>query len=366
MGSQCRLGRPDARSYHLTRGGTEVPQQDETMATTAQQVKPPVKLMPGEPVIDIHGLVKRYGDLTAVAGLDLAVAQGEIFGILGPNGAGKTTTLEMIEGLRVPDEGTIRVAGYDAIEESETVRRLIGVQLQTTALFDYLSAAELIQLFGGLYSMDVPAARVDELLGMVGLQEKRNARVNAMSGGQKQRLSITLALVNHPEIAFLDEPTTGLDPAARRDLWTTVRSIRDAGTTVVLTTHYMEEAEVLCDRVAIMDRGRLIACDTPDGLIRRLGMAATVRAEMSGGTLPPEALATLPGVTGDASEDGHLELQTMNVQQTLVALLELATRQGVTLTDLSSTRATLEDVFLSLTGRHYVDAETPDEGNEAA
>jgi ABC-2 type transport system ATP-binding protein len=333
------------------------------MATTSQQTRPAVKLAPGEPVIDIQGLVKRYGSLTAVDNLDLSVAQGEIFGILGPNGAGKTTTLEMIEGLRVPDEGAIRVAGYDAIEESETVRRLIGVQLQTTALFDYLSAAELIGLFGGLYSLDVPPARIDELLGMVGLEEKRNARVNALSGGQKQRLSITLALVNEPVIAFLDEPTTGLDPAARRDLWSTVRTIRDAGTTVVLTTHYMEEAEVLCDRVAIMDRGRLIACDTPDGLIRNLGMAAKVQAEISDGVLPSDVLSTLPGVTGNASENGHLELQTMNVQQTLVALLELATRQGVTLTDLSSTRATLEDVFLSQTGRHYVDEETPKENS---
>jgi ABC-2 type transport system ATP-binding protein len=333
------------------------------MTTTSQRVKPEVKLLPGEPVIDIKGLVKRYGSLTAVADLDLAVEQGEIFGILGPNGAGKTTTLEMIEGLRTPDEGTIRVAGYDAIEESETVRRLIGVQLQTTALFDYLSAAELIQLFGGLYSLDVSATRIDELLGMVGLEEKRNARVNALSGGQKQRLSITLALVNEPVIAFLDEPTTGLDPAARRELWNTVRTIRDAGTTVVLTTHYMEEAEVLCDRVAVMDRGRLIACDTPSGLIRGLGMAAKVQAEISDGSLPPDALSALPGVTGDASENGHLELQTTNVQQTLVALLELAARQGVTLTDLSSTRATLEDVFLSLTGRHYVDEEVPAEGN---
>src|SRR6266498_1537174 len=166
------------------------------------QSAPEVRLQPGEPVIDIQGLVKRYGSLTAVAGLDLAVAQGEIFGILGPNGAGKTTTLEMIEGLRTPDEGSIRVAGYDAIKESETVRRLIGVQLQTTALFDYLSAAELIELFGGLYSLNVTPARIDELLAMIGLEEKRGARVNQLSGGQQQRRAITLALVNDPVVAF--------------------------------------------------------------------------------------------------------------------------------------------------------------------
>jgi ABC-2 type transport system ATP-binding protein len=323
------------------------------------QSAPEVRLQPGEPVIDIQGLVKRYESLTAVAGLDLAVAQGEIFGILGPNGAGKTTTLEMIEGLRTPDEGSIRVAGYDAIKESETVRRLIGVQLQTTALFDFLSAAELIELFGGLYSLNVTPARIDELLGMIGLQEKRDSRVNQLSGGQQQRLSITLALVNNPVVAFLDEPTTGLDPAARRELWNTIRTIREAGTTVVLTTHYMEEAEVLCDRVAIMDRGRLIARDTPDGLIRGLGMAAKVRAHFTAGSLSNEELLALPGVTGNFSENGRLELQTTNVQQTLVALLDLATRCGVTFSDLSSTQASLEDVFLSLTGRQYVDEAEP-------
>ncbi|MFL5762289.1 MAG: ABC transporter ATP-binding protein [Thermomicrobiales bacterium] len=331
------------------------------MATTATKTGPipEVKLQPGEPVIDIRGLVKRYGSLIAVAGLDLAVAQGEIFGILGPNGAGKTTTLEMIEGLRTPDEGSIRVAGHNAIAESETVRRMIGVQLQTTALFDYLSVAELIELFGGLYSLDVLPARIDELLRMVGLEEKRNGRVNELSGGQKQRLSITLALVNNPVVAFLDEPTTGLDPAARRDLWNTIRTIRDAGTTVVLTTHYMEEAEVLCDRVAIMDRGRLIACDTPERLIRNLGLAAKVRAHVTEGTFAADELLALPSVTGNFSDEENVELQSTNVQQTLVALLDLATRRKVTFSDLSSTQASLEDVFLSLTGRQYEDEEPP-------
>jgi ABC-2 type transport system ATP-binding protein len=291
------------------------------------------------------------------------VREREVFGILGPNGAGKTTTLEMIEGLRTPDAGTIRVAGLDAVGQSDQVRRIIGVQLQTTALFDYLTASELIDLFAGLYDVDVSPGWAEELLRMVGLEEKQKARVEQMSGGQQQRLSIALALVNRPRIVFLDEPTTGLDPQARRNLWETVRRIRAGGVTVVLTTHYMEEAEVLCDRVAIMDRGRLIACDTPDGLIRNLGMAAKVRAEIADGDLPPDSLAALPGVTGDTSENGHLELQTTNVQQTLIALLELAARQGVTLTDLSSTRATLEDVFLSQTGRHLEEEETAGEEN---
>ncbi|HEY7029672.1 MAG TPA: ABC transporter ATP-binding protein [Thermomicrobiales bacterium] len=323
------------------------------MATSITELKHSTRDRPGEPIIEIRDLVKRYGSLAAVDGIDLTVDAGEIFGILGPNGAGKTTTLEMIEGLREPDAGTIRVAGYDAVAESEQVRKIIGVQLQTTALFDYLSAAELIELFAGLYGVDGSPARVDELLGMVGLEEKRKARVDELSGGQRQRLSITLALVNRPVVAFLDEPTTGLDPAARRELWQTIQHIRDADTTVVLTTHYMEEAEVLCDRVAVMDRGQVIACDTPDALIRQLGAAATVRAHVAAGELTPEDLAALTAVTASTSHNGQIELSTADVQSTLVDLLALATRKGVLLTDLHSTQASLEDVFLSLTGRTY-------------
>jgi ABC-2 type transport system ATP-binding protein len=329
--------------------------QDDTgdMATHLTGLQQRGRLQPGDPIIDIRGLVKRYGSLTAVAGIDLSVAPGEIFGILGPNGAGKTTTLEMIEGLRRPDAGTIHVAGFDAVAESDEVRRLIGVQLQTTALFDYLNAAELIHLFAGLYDVDGSDDRIDELLTMVGLEDKRTSRVDELSGGQRQRLSITLALVNRPLVAFLDEPTTGLDPGARRDLWQTVQNIRQAGTTVVLTTHYMEEAEVLCDRVAVMDRGTVIACDTPDALVRQLGTAATVRARIAAGTLAPADLATLPAVTASTIHNAQLELQTTDVQSTLVALLSLATQNGITLTELHSTQASLEDVFLSLTGRHY-------------
>jgi ABC-2 type transport system ATP-binding protein len=312
-----------------------------------------IRVESGEPIIVIRGLVKRYGELTAVDGIDLTVQAGEIFGILGPNGAGKTTTLEMIEGLRPPDAGTIRVAGLDAVAQSDDVRRIIGVQLQTTALFDYLNAAELIELFAGLYGVDGSPARIDELLGMVGLLEKRGARVDELSGGQRQRLSITLALVNNPLVAFLDEPTTGLDPAARRDLWQTVRQIRATGTTVVLTTHYMEEAEILCDRVAVMDRGRVIALDRPAALIRQLDTTATVRAQAAGGTLAEADLAALPAVSSSLARGGQIELGTSDVQATLVGLLTLATRDGVTLSDLRSTQASLEDVFLSLTGRTY-------------
>ena len=182
-----------------------------------------------DPIIAARDVVKRYGETIAVAGLDLTIWPGEIFGILGPNGAGKTTTLEMLEGLRAPDSGEMRVAGFDPVTEPERVHRVIGVQLQSTALFDYLNCAEIIALFAALYGADASPARVERLLALVGLEEKRRSRINTLSGGQQQRLAIALALVNTPRIAFLDEPTTGLDPAARRTLWQTIRDIRDDG-----------------------------------------------------------------------------------------------------------------------------------------
>jgi ABC-2 type transport system ATP-binding protein len=319
------------------------------------------------PIIDIHGLVKRYDSFTAVDGIDLSVEYGEIFGILGPNGAGKTTTLEMIEGLRVPDAGSITVDGIDAVRESDRVRPIIGVQLQTTALFEYLSAAELVTLFAGLYESDASAAKVRLLLGMVDLREKAGSQVNTLSGGQRQRLSIALALVNDPRVVFLDEPTTGLDPGARRDLWQMIRDIRADGTTVVLTTHYMEEAEVLCDRVAVMDRGRVIACDTPAALIASLGIEATVRARITGGSLELVELQALPAVLGATIEDDRIALQTRDVQTTLIALLRLVEARGVTLAEMTSQQSTLEDVFLSLTGRTYDDtADEPAKEAETA
>ena len=308
-------------------------------------------------IIEIVALIKRYGDFTAVDTIDLTVERGEIFGILGPNGAGKTTTLEMIEGLRAPDSGTITVDGVDAVRESNRVRPLIGVQLQTTALFEYLNASELIELFAGLYEVDGSAARVRELLGMVNLEEKAGSQVNTLSGGQRQRLSIALALVNRPKVAFLDEPTTGLDPGARRDLWALVREIRASGTTVVLTTHYMEEAEVLCDRVAVMDRGRVIACDTPGALIAALGAEATVQARIAGGDLTNSDLAKLPALIRGEIVADRIALQTRDVQATLIGLLRLVEGRGVALAELTSHQSTLEDVFLSLTGRSYADAD---------
>jgi ABC-2 type transport system ATP-binding protein len=319
------------------------------------------------PIIEIQGLVKRYKDFIAVNGIDLEVRTGEIFGILGPNGAGKTTTLEMIEGLRTPDAGTIRVAGLDAVTQNDQVRKIIGVQLQTTALFPYLSARELVELFAAFYEIENPAARATELLGLVNLEEKAGNRIEELSGGQQQRLSIALALVNTPKITFLDEPTTGLDPHARRNLWQTILDVRAAGTTVVLTTHYMEEAEVLCDRIAIMDSGRVIACNTPEGLIRALPQDATVSATIARngtGAISEADVAAIPGVTQAvvslAAVPPTITAQTRDVQSTLVGLLQLAEQKQVTLGELTSTRASLEDVFLGLTGRTYdQDDETP-------
>src|SRR5688500_16575625 len=292
-------------------------------ATAAAGANASASARTDDPIISARNVVKRYGETVAVAGLDLTIWPGEIFGILGPNGAGKTTTLEMLEGLRAPDAGEMRVAGFDPVAEPERVHRVIGVQLQSTALFDYLSCAEIIALFAALYGADASPTRVERLLALVGLEEKGRSRINTLSGGQQQRLAIALALVNTPRIAFLDEPTTGLDPAARRTLWQTIRDIRADETTVVLTTHYMEEAEQLCDRIAIMDRGRVVACDTPRALIQQLGADATVRASVQRGSIARDDLQRLDGVVATElrDHDGHesVELRTTDAQATLIA-----------------------------------------------
>jgi ABC-2 type transport system ATP-binding protein len=217
--------------------------------------------------IVVDGLRKSYGNLVAVDGISFEVKDREIFGLLGPNGAGKTTTVEILEGLRQADGGRAIVAGINVLKEPQKVKGLIGVQLQASAFFDFLSLAELIEMFASLYGRQVDARA---LLRRVGLEEKANSRVKTLSGGQKQRFSISTALVNEPRVLFLDEPTTGLDPQARRNLWELAQSIREDGRTIVLTTHYMDEAETLCDRVAVMDHGKIIALDTPAALVQNL------------------------------------------------------------------------------------------------
>jgi len=222
------------------------------------------------PAIAVEGLRKRYGDVQAVDGVTFEVRRGEFYGILGPNGAGKTTTMEMIEGLREPDEGTARLLGQPSWPRDPELLRRIGVQLQASAFFDKLTAREQIHTFAALYG--VPTARADAMLDRVGLAEKRDVRDNKLSGGQAQRLSIACALVHDPELVFLDEPTTGLDPQARRNLWDLLRELNSEGRTVVLTTHYLDEAEALCDRVAIMDAGRILRIGRPADLVAELGV----------------------------------------------------------------------------------------------
>lgn len=218
-------------------------------------------------ILEVKNLEKSYGRKKVVKGISFDVKNGEVFGILGPNGAGKTTTLEMIEALRPIDKGSVMLAGIDVSKEPNKVKQVIGVQLQSTSFYDHLSLKELLHMFGGMYHQKVQPMK---LLGEVNLTEKANAEVSTLSGGQKQRFSVASALVNKPKVLFLDEPTTGLDPQARRNLWELVKDIKSKGITVVLTTHYMDEAEILCDRIAIMDKGEIISLDTPQGLIKAL------------------------------------------------------------------------------------------------
>jgi ABC-2 type transport system ATP-binding protein len=301
-------------------------------------------------VIAIAGLRKAYGKITAVKHVDLEIRQGEVFGILGPNGAGKTTTLEMIEGLRKPDAGTIVVDGIDAVRQPAQLKEIIGVQLQSTALFTYLTNFELLKLFASFYRHGMTDQELDTLLAQVNLSEKKHSKVQELSGGQQQRLSIALTMVNKPRVIFLDEPTTGLDPQARRNLWDLVRDINAAGRTVVLTTHYMEEAETLCDRIAIMDHGEVLALDTPRGLIAGLNLPPMI----SGSTARPLALErvqALPGVQEARLDDDGFEIRTADPQATLLALLAMAADQGLELNNLQVRSGNLEDVFIHLTGR---------------
>ena len=285
--------------------------------------------------------------MKAVDGVTFHVARGEIFGLLGPNGAGKTTTMEMIEGLHPPDAGEIAVLGLDVRRSARTIKHRIGVQLQTAALYPQLTVRELLALFGSFYANQ---QSVDGLIADLDLGEKQDAKVKTLSGGQQQRLSVALALVNDPEVVFLDEPTTGLDPAARQSLWNVIRRLQGQGRTVLMTTHYMEEAEALCDRLAIMDHGRILDSGTTDELVGRRFHERGVRFGRAGA--PDEAsLKALPAVSRVALEDDEVVLYTGDVPATISALLELTTRAGTEPDNLMIRRASLEDVFLELTGR---------------
>ena len=298
-------------------------------------------------VIRVADIYKAFGAVKAVDGVSFEVAKGEIFGLLGPNGAGKTTTMEMIEGLHLPDSGAIQVLGMDVRRTARSIKNRIGVQLQTAALYPQLTVVELLALFGSFYERQ---QRVDQLVDDLDLGEKRNAQVKTLSGGQQQRLSVALALVNDPEVVFLDEPTTGLDPAARQSLWSVIRRLKAQGRTILMTTHYMEEAEALCDRLAIMDHGRILDSGTSDELIGRRFRERGVRFGREGA--PDDgALQALPGVARVVVEDDEVVLYTRDVPATIGALLELTARAGTEPDNLMIRRASLEDVFLELTGR---------------
>jgi ABC-2 type transport system ATP-binding protein len=301
----------------------------------------------------VRGLKKAYADVVAVDSLDLEVRAGECFGLLGPNGAGKTTTIEICEGLLAPDAGTVQILGLEWARNAASLRSRLGIQLQETQLSEKLTVAETVRLFRSFY----PSGRsVDEVIGLVQLDEKRGARVGTLSGGQKQRLAVACALVGDPDLLFLDEPTTGLDPQSRRQLWDIIDTFRSQGGTTVLTTHYMDEAERLCDHVAIVDHGRVIALGTPRELIASLGAGHVIEFAVDGaGEVDERTLASLSGVRSARRAGGSWALQVRAAHETIPLLLETLASRGMPLTELRTHSPTLEDVFVTLTGRSLRD-----------
>jgi ABC-2 type transport system ATP-binding protein len=302
-------------------------------------------------VIEVSNLVKAYGNVTAVNDISFEVSRGEIFGMLGPNGAGKTTTVEIVEGLRSADSGSVRVLGMDVSRDPRAIKERIGVQSQTPALFPTLKVREIINFFRSLYKKSIPASRIIEL---ASLEESREVFFRDLSGGQQQRLSVVLAFVNDPDIIFLDEPTTGLDPQARRAMWEVIETFRRAGKTILLTTHYMEEAERLCDRVAIMDHGQIIALDSPRRLRDEYIKESAIQFKMK--EYPgDETLANLPSVSKVVREGDEIIIYTNDISSAISGLLFLASEKSSELSDLLVRQATLEDVFLKLTGKRIRD-----------
>ena len=298
--------------------------------------------------IRVEGLTKRFGANTAVDEVSFYVKPGEIFGILGPNGAGKTTTLEIIEGLQPPSAGRVSVLGMDVKKDAARIKARLGVQLQSSAYFDYLNLREILSLLGSFYPHRTSP---DQLLKRVDLQDQASRRVGQLSGGQQRRFALAASLVNDPELVILDEPTTGLDPQARRNIWTLIQEIHQRNVTVVLTTHYMEEAEALCQRLAIMDRGKLVATDTPQNLMNRLNATYTVTM-MTTEPLTEDQLLSLNGAVGSVQvkEDNGYVLRLSNSPESLDSVLEGIVRNGIRLEHLEISPVTLEDVFLELTG----------------
>jgi ABC-2 type transport system ATP-binding protein len=310
----------------------------------------------------IRGLHKAFGEVRAVEGIDLEVKPGECFGLLGPNGAGKTTTIEICEGLTTPDAGTVELLGRNWQQDANELRQLIGIQLQETQFPEKLTVEEVLRLFRSFYRRGMT---LDEAIALAQLEEKRRARVGGLSGGQKQRLAMATALVGDPELLFLDEPTTGLDPQARRHVWDLVERLKQAGRTIILTTHYMEEAERLCDRVAIMDHGRVIALGTPKELIATVGGEDIVEFavgppaahlhEAGCAVLDAEALKAIPGVQSHRVDEALHQLSVSELHTAVPRIFAALEEQGVHLSEFRTHSATLEDVFVRLTGRNLRD-----------
>src|ERR1017187_9104617 len=301
--------------------------------------------------IVVRGLRKQFPKVLAVAGVDLDVSAGEVFGLLGPNGAGKTTTLEMIEGLTPPDDGSIEICGLNWREHPQQIRARIGVQLQATSPYNKITPREALDLFGSYYPKRRPT---EELLELVQLKDKADAYHVTLSGGQAQRLALALALVNDPEVVFLDEPTAGLDPQGRRSLWEVVRAMKAEGRTTMLTTHYMDEAEALCDRLAILDHGKILRSGTPAELIAGLGIPSVVELTFDGAAPDPAAFAARPGSAVEARGD-LWEIPTSDPKALLPRLLGAIETERVDYNQVHVRRPTLEDVFLQLTGRSLRD-----------
>jgi ABC-2 type transport system ATP-binding protein len=305
------------------------------------------------PALRCRQLVKRYGETVAVAGLDLEVARGECFGMLGPNGAGKTTTVEIFEGLRVADEGDVEVLGERWRGDGLTLRRRLGIQLQETKFPEKLRVDEVVTLFRSFYPRGFA---VEEVLGLVGLTEKAEAYVRTLSGGQKQRLSLGCALAGDPDLLFLDEPTTGLDPQSRRQTWDIVEGLKARGRSVLLTTHYMEEAARLCDRVAIVDAGKVIAVGTPAELITSLGAEHVIEFGVpESATVPDNLLDGLPSVEHVTRDGSTYRLTVREIHRAVPGVLSALASRGIQPTQLATHSATLEDVFMEMTGRRLRD-----------
>src|SRR5271167_3298800 len=303
------------------------------------------------PVLQVENLVKRYGDVEAVRGVSFQVEEGEVFGLLGPNGAGKTSTIEVLEGLRLRDGGNVSVCGFDPQKNPDDLKHEIGAALQSTSLPDKIRVSEALGLFASFYRR---RRKPDELLKRFGLEEKRNAFYSTLSGGQKQRLALAMALVNDPKVLFLDEPTAGLDPQVRREIYDIIEELKREKKTIVLTTHYIEEAERLCDRVAIIDHGKVIAQGTPRELKTRSGGTTRIEVRLA----RPEtdgALKKLEGVADAREVDGAYVIHSHRAPQTIVAIVKHLEAQGNELVSLEIASPSLEDVFIEMTGRRLRD-----------